>query len=366
MEKMNTIPFKKRAASLIAAGALVASMAAMAPATALADQTGTGQTDVYVQINDSERGGTEYDSDTSPYYNPDEDGDGLGDNLAFTVPVEIDFVADSHGVLTGPSAEATYIENESAFAIHGSSLDVDAVNGWNIVADASAASAANSIDFQAGPSADMQDAYAHLEKADMTDKTQWNMTSHKDDYAKTADTAIDSSKTYYERNVDATNGAITFDEVETPDVANIASYYEPTGNVDLSDRVQMASAGDINNVTQEITNKTKVAEMHWYVTPGTYAEAAISVEWADGWGYGRFADSAADWMVDRTEAAARATFVTQMGGLISDPAGAGAAFQYTAEGAAASAKQWYEAFAASDLGRANPEKLETCFSVTQS
>ena len=36
-----------------------------------------------------------------------------------------------------------------------------------------------------------------------------------------------------------------------------------------SDRVQMESSGNIFNIDKDILAKTKVAEMHWYVTPGT-------------------------------------------------------------------------------------------------
>ena len=167
----------------------------------------------------SERGGTEHGDDPSDaYYNPDEDGDGLGDNIAFTVPSEINFVSDSAGVLTGPSASVTYIENESVFAIHGSSLKVDAEPGWNIVADATASSRANAIDFQVGPAGDMLDAHAHLTKAAVGDEALWNM-AHKA----------------------AAGGA---------------------------EKVFMETAGDIANVDKEIASKTKAATMHWYVTPG--------------------------------------------------------------------------------------------------
>lgn len=217
----------RRVGAVIASGALAASTmgapAAFAVEASAGDQTGTGSTDVTVQLASGadERGGTEHNTVGDPAYNPDEDGDGLGDNIAFTVPAAINFVSDSQGRLTGPSAEATYIENESVFAIHASSMQVESQNGWNIVADASASGKANSIDFQVGPAADMLDAAAHLSKADVGKPSAWNMKS------------------------------------------------KQTGQGVTTDRVQMKTAGDISHVNQEIKSQTKVAKMHWYVTPGT-------------------------------------------------------------------------------------------------
>ena len=207
-----------RLAALVSAGTLAACMAgaplAFAAEPSAGAQTGTGTTSVNIQLADpGEHSGT--DDPTNP---DGPDPNDLGDNIAFTVPSEINFVANANGELTGPSAEQTYIENESVFPIHGSSLEVVASGGWNIIDDGAEASAANSIDFQVGPTKDMLDAFDYTTKAAVSDPSAWNMAAG------------------------AKSG--------------------------IADRVQMESAGNIYNVDQDIIDKTKVAEMHWYVTPG--------------------------------------------------------------------------------------------------
>lgn len=204
----------KRAAAVIAAGALAAScmgapMAFAAEITPSAgDRTGSGVTEVTIQLKNAatETGGAGTEG------NPDADNDGYGDNIAFSVPTSINFVADGKGRLSGPTNAA--IENHSKFSIHTSSLKVDPATGWNIVSDASVASQANAVDFQVGPTADMLDASSHLSKTAVSTPTAWNMA------ANTGTVALDTS-------------------------------------------------GDINNVTKDITAQTKIATLHWYVTPGT-------------------------------------------------------------------------------------------------
>lgn len=255
-----------KAQSAILAGLVTASM--LCPVTALAanleptvgEQTGTGQTEVYVQsiVGTDEHGGTAepekipttdttpdpnktyYDEngnpitnpdpsenpaengwqEDNPLYNPDENpDDGLGDNIAFTVPSAINFVADAKGVLTGPNASVCYIENESSFAIHATSFDVDAQDGWTIIDNGSTASADNSADFQFGPEADTLDAYDYLTKNDVTTPTAWNM--------------------------------------------------EPARTSGVADRVQMGTAGDIFNVAKDLTTKNKIATIKTYVKAGS-------------------------------------------------------------------------------------------------
>lgn len=205
---------KGRFTALAAAGVLAASCmgAPVALATtntpSAGEQSGTGATNVTIQLRQGadEVGGTE-DSN-----NPDGNNDTYGDNIAFSVPTSINFIVNSDGSLSGPTNAA--IQNHSKFAIHGSSLRVDAATGWNIVADASAESRTNAIDFQIGPENDMLDASAYLTKGSVTTPSEWNMTAN-------------------------------------------------TGTVALD------TAGDVNNVATSITGQTRVATMHWYVTPGT-------------------------------------------------------------------------------------------------
>ena len=216
-----------RLAALIMAGTLAATLAAAPLAFAedgvntasAGSQTGTGTTDVNVMLADTrEHGGTTDEG------NPDTDGDDLGDQIAFTVPSEINFVADAQGNLTGPLAQEAYIENKSAFAIHASSLQVASAGGWTIIADGTEATSANSVDFQVGPASDMLDAYDYTTKSPVDKPYEWNMAAASD-----------------------------------------------TGT---ADRVGLSSTGTIHAVSRDIASKTKVAVMHWYVTPGT-AQAPV-------------------------------------------------------------------------------------------
>lgn len=204
--------------ALLASISAVALTAAASPMIAVAEtptpsagnQTGSGSTDVYVQlaidpdVEEYGGGGTPENPDVDPE-------DGLGDNVAFTVPSSINFVADVNGVLTGPSASAAYIQNLSTFGIHVSSFDVDEENGWTIIEDGTNATANNSVDFQFGPTADTLDAYDYLTKAAVGTPTAWNMNSN------------------------ATVG--------------------------------MASSGNIFKVTKDITSANKIATIKTYVKP---------------------------------------------------------------------------------------------------
>ena len=224
MKHVEIPSMKKRLCAVIAAGALAASTAG-APMLAFADpaaeptQTGTGATSVYVQMPGSsdDIGGTE---DTE--HNPDGDGDGLGDNIAFTVPTAINFVAKANGDLIGPEAAATFIENESAFKIHASSMRVEADAAWNLVKDVNGtgATAVNSVDFKFGPANDQLDASDYTAKTAVTDKTKWQM-----EYAKAGETVKD-------------------------------------------DRVELTTSGHIARVSNDIKQRSKIATIHTYVTQG--------------------------------------------------------------------------------------------------
>lgn len=202
---------RNRVAAMIAAGALACAMvpmAAFATEPSVGAQTGSGSTDVNIILNQTGEVGGNTDLN-----NPDgNDPDDYGDNVAFSVPSEINFVANAAGTLTGPSNAE--IQNHSTFAIHTSSLDVDANGTWNIVEAASSSNSANAVEFHVGPTTDQLNAYDYLTKSAVTTPSAWNM------------------------------------------VAN-------TG------KVTMSASGAINNVSNDITSKTKVATMKWYVTPGS-------------------------------------------------------------------------------------------------
>lgn len=182
--------FKKssKATSVVMAGLFAVGMAVspLAPAVAFAtnsasvgDQTGSGRTDLTMILKDTnEHGGTaepekNQDGTPNPLYNPDADGDGLGDNLAFTVPTAINYVVDADGTMTGPTNAS--IQNRSVMGIDVSSVDVDEETPFKIVSDATASTDANSVDLKFGPAADQLNAADYLTKTDVKDASKWGM-----------------------------------------------------------------------------------------------------------------------------------------------------------------------------------------------
>jgi surface protein len=180
---------RSKATSAVMAGLLAVGMAAspLAPAVAFAansasvgDQTGSGRTDLTMILKDTdEHGGTAeshyLDDGTTPnpLYNPDADGDGLGDNLAFTVPASINYVVDADGTMTGPTNAS--IQNRSVMGINVSSVDVDEETPFKIVSDATASTDANSVDLEFGPAEDQLNAADYLTKTDVADASKWEM-----------------------------------------------------------------------------------------------------------------------------------------------------------------------------------------------
>ncbi len=194
-------------------------MAAPAYAEVAAGQTGSGQSSLVLKLQSSgESGGTAATGDLA---NPDLDGDGLGDNLAFTVPTRIDFTVMPDGTLVGPSPELVYIENESVYDVHVSSLRVSPLNGWSIVADATASAERNCVDLKVGPAGDALSIASYLSKAAVLNPAEWNMASRT--------------------------------------------------NADASDRVQLSFAGHVGNVSQDVTREIAFGQIEWFVTPGRAA-----------------------------------------------------------------------------------------------
>lgn len=99
------------------------------------------------------------------------------DNIMFKAPTVIPFVAKADGTLQGPSADATTIDNLSAYGIHVTNMKIEAKNDWNIVADAKTGTAQNSIDFKVGPAKALQDAHAATQEAglNLSANTSFNM-----------------------------------------------------------------------------------------------------------------------------------------------------------------------------------------------
>ena len=175
-------------------------------------QSGTGAT----QLNMVTRDGKEHGGYAVDDFNPDEDNDGLGDNLAFTVPTAINYVAMANGNLIGPNN--AYIENRSAFPTRVSAMQAIEAQGWDIVEDVDSASGSNLVDVQIGPSTDMLDVSDYVAaKADVTTPSAWNMA--------------------------ATNAT-------------------------TSDQVLLATTGHVANIAADITTAKQFGTINWYVTPG--------------------------------------------------------------------------------------------------
>ena len=114
-------------------------------------------------------------------------------NLRFKVPTVIPFVAASDGTLTGPTADATRIENLSAYGLKVTNVKVTSNNGWNHTEDISAAD--DSIDWSLGPTgAPVRAAAAATDGGIDITSPQWNMT-YQSDAVETDDIKLETSGT---------------------------------------------------------------------------------------------------------------------------------------------------------------------------
>ena len=151
------------------------------------------------------------------------------DNVAFKVPTVIPFVAKADGTLQGPSADATTIDNLSAYGIHVANMKIEATNAWSIAANAKTGTAQNSIDFKVGPEDALQDASAA-----------------------TQGTGLDLSK-------------------------NAAFDMGYQGIAGGTDKIKLKTSGNVARVTRDIFHITgegdQVATITWTVEPGAHGTA---------------------------------------------------------------------------------------------
>ena len=146
MDTTNNRNFKTRVSAL--ALSLVVAAAAATPALAFADgATASQSTEVTVQSATPDPG---------------------GDNLSFSVPTQIPFVAKADGTMLAPSADTLKIQNRSVFPIHVVSMAVTEQSPFKLVADVAASSDANAFQFMVnGLQADAS--------VDTSANTAWNM-----------------------------------------------------------------------------------------------------------------------------------------------------------------------------------------------
>lgn len=146
MDTTNNRNFKTRVSAL--ALSLVVAAAAATPALAFADGTTASQsTEVTVQSATPDPG---------------------GDNLSFSVPTQIPFVAKADGTMLAPSADTLKIQNRSVFPIHVVNMAVTEQSPFKLVADVAVSSDANAFQFMVnGLQADAS--------VDTSANTAWNM-----------------------------------------------------------------------------------------------------------------------------------------------------------------------------------------------
>lgn len=146
MEPMNAIDTNRKPAAMAVGGVVAAVLcaAALAPA-AFADTTAS--TDVTLQAS--------------------------SDNLSVTAPLTIPFALNADGSFTGPSADSTVIDNNSAIPVKVASFDWTTETG-NAVAEASFADAGEANAWFATMAANEGDAIDMNQSADTLDSS-WNM-----------------------------------------------------------------------------------------------------------------------------------------------------------------------------------------------
>ena len=70
-----------------------------------------------------------------------------GDNLSFSVPTQIPFVAKADGTMLAPSAKTLQIQNKSVFPIHVENMAVTEQSPFKLVADVMVGTDANAFQF---------------------------------------------------------------------------------------------------------------------------------------------------------------------------------------------------------------------------
>lgn len=125
MDAISNRSLKARVGAL--AVSLVMATAIATPALAFADSTTSQSTDVTIQSVTPEPG---------------------GDNLSFSVPTQIPFVAKADGTMLAPSAKTLQIQNKSVFPIHVENMAVTEQSPFKLVADVMVGTDANAFQFK--------------------------------------------------------------------------------------------------------------------------------------------------------------------------------------------------------------------------
>ena len=141
----NSKKLKTRVGAL--AVSLVMATAIATPDFAFADGTSAQSTDVTIQSVTPEPG---------------------GDDLSFSVPTQIPFVAKADGTMLAPSADALQIQNKSVFPIHVVNMAVAEQSPFKLVADVTVGTDANAFQF-------MVNGLQAAASVDTSNLPAWNM-----------------------------------------------------------------------------------------------------------------------------------------------------------------------------------------------
>lgn len=125
MDAISNRNLKARVGAL--AVSLVMATAIATPALAFADGTTSQSTDVTIQYVTPEPG---------------------GDNLSFSVPTQIPFVAKADGTMLAPSSDTLQIQNKSVFPIHVVNMAVTEQSPFKLVANVATGTDANAFQFK--------------------------------------------------------------------------------------------------------------------------------------------------------------------------------------------------------------------------
>mgnify|MGYP006928640518 FL=1 len=141
----NSKKLKTRVGAL--AVSFVMATAIATPAFAFADGTSAQSTEVTIQSVTPEPG---------------------GDDLSFSVPTQIPFVAKADGTMLAPSADALQIQNKSVFPIHVVNMAVAEQSPFKLVADVTVGTDANAFQF-------MVNGLQAAASVDTSNLPAWNM-----------------------------------------------------------------------------------------------------------------------------------------------------------------------------------------------
>lgn len=118
----------------------------------------------------AEYGGTRA---TGAYANPDQDGDGFGDNIAFSVPTSVRFVIEADGTLVGPSNAC--IQNHGQSCMYVSSVRTMASGGFEFTENAPLAEEQNRVWLSIGTGHGSLDAARCQSKTEVGDPRAWGI-----------------------------------------------------------------------------------------------------------------------------------------------------------------------------------------------